>query len=311
MHSRRWPVTSVDDLVRLGGSRVVEHANIGERTTYRVGGSARVLVTLSCDADVTELAPLVRETGLHVIALGNGSNTLIADGEHDLVVVQVGGELATMTWCDDGESVLVTAGAGLGLPVAARRLASAGVVDFEWAVGVPGTFGGALAMNAGGHGSDIHACVESARVWRGGGVSEWSREQLALGYRSSALVDGDVVVAVTLRLTRGSPVEANERVRGIVRWRRENQPGGTNAGSVFRNPENDHAARLIEAAGLKGLRVGGAHVSEKHANFVQADPGTRARDVFDLITVVGARVRDYSGVTLLVENRFVGFEGAS
>ena len=250
-------------------------------------------------------------TGLSLLMLGNGSNLLVNDGEHELLAVHLEGELATLNWRDDDGRVLVEAGAGLDLPIAARRLSKEGIVGFEWAVGVPGTFGGAVAMNAGGHGDDLAGSIECANVWRDGRTTTWSKDDLALGYRTSAIDDGELVVSARLILARGSVDESDERVREIVRWRREHQPGGANAGSVFRNPEGDFAARLIEAAGCRGLRLGSASVSEKHANFVQADQHGLAHDVYDLINVVKEWVYTDSGIELLVENRLIGFEESS
>ncbi len=294
-------------LVAAGAGRVEEHAPLGARTTYRVGGRARVLVRLASRADLDELGPLLLATGLAIVVVGNGSNLLVQDGEHEIAALHLEGDFAQLAWRDEADSVVVTAGAGLDLPVAARRLARAGVAGFEWAVGVPGTVGGAVAMNAGGHGSDLAACLVDADVWRAGVVATWPAERLALGYRSSAIEPGDVVLAARLTLRHGDPAESEAAVREVVRWRRAHQPGGANAGSVFRNPPGDHAARLIEAAGCKGLRRGSAHVSEKHANFIQADEDGRADDVYELINLVRERVRESSGVTLVAENRFVGY----
>jgi UDP-N-acetylmuramate dehydrogenase len=301
-------VNAIDTLVTRGGGRIEEHAPFGARTTYRVGGSARLWVNLSSLADLRELADLMIETGLEWVCVGNGSNLLVNDGERDVLAVHLIGELAELSWHDDEASVVVNAGAGLDLPIAARRLSGEGVVGFEWAVGVPGTFGGAVTMNAGGHGSDIEACLEEATLWRHGALETWSKEQLALGYRTSAVGSSDLVVSASLRLVRGDAEVSKERLSEVVRWRRENQPGGANAGSVFRNPPGDHAARLIEAAGCKGLRVASAQVSEKHANFIQADADGSAKDVFDLMELVRTRVMEDSGVSLISENRFVGFE---
>ncbi len=297
---------SVATLVARGGERVVEHAPLGARTTYRVGGTARVWVTLSSLGDLEELGGLMVATGLPWVIVGNGSNLLVEDGERPVLAVHLDGDFNDLAWREEGEDVLVEAGGGLDLPVAARRLAGAGIVGFEWAVGVPGTFGGAVAMNAGGHGSDMAASLDHVELWDGG-VRRASNEQLALGYRTSAIKSGEVVLSATLRLQRGDAEEAQERVREIVRWRRENQPGGANGGSVFTNPPDDHAARLIEAAGCKGLRHGSAQVSEKHANFIQADVEGRANDVYELMNIVRERVEANSGVTLVSEHRFVGF----
>ena len=299
---------SIEHLVDVGGARVVEHAAFGARTTYRVGGTVRALVTLSTMADLDELGPIVESSGLRTYVIGNGSNLLVADGELDVIGLRLVGEFLELRWHDEGDSVAVVAGSGVGLPIAARRLAREGIVGFEWAVGVPGTFGGAVVMNAGGHGSDMDASVESAHTWRAGVTRRWSHDELGFAYRTSALSTGDVVTDVTIRLRRGDAEQAQERIRDIVRWRREHQPGGANAGSVFRNPDGDFAARLIEAAGCKGLRHGTAMVSEKHANFIIADPGGLAGDVYELIVEVRARVREHSGVTLHSEHRFLGFE---
>ena len=299
---------SLDDLVEVGGARVQEHAPFGARTTYRVGGTVRALVTLASTADLEELGSLMLESGLAMFVLGNGSNLLVADGEHDVLGVHLVGEFEELRTRDEGGVVVVDVGAGLDLPIAARRLAKSGVVGFEWAVGVPGSFGGAAVMNAGGHGSDISESLVSVTVWNDGVTRTWSKELLDYGYRTSALRGDDLVTALRLHLRAGDSETAQERIREIVRWRREHQPGGAYAGSAFRNPEGDFAGRLIEAAGCKGMRLGTAVVSDKHANFIIADTDGRANDVYELLTTVRARVKEHSGVELVSEHRFLGFE---
>jgi len=297
------------ELIGKGADRVEEHAAFGARTTYRVGGTARALVTLSSERDLDVLGPLIFDSGLPVVALGNGSNLLVADGEHEVIVIHLTGEFAHLQWSRNDGAVSVEAGAGLDLPVAARRLASEGIVGFEWAVGVPGTFGGAVAMNAGGHGSDMAASVTSVRTFSLTGPREWSAEELHFAYRTSAIRVGELVTRVQLGLGYGDAAGAQAQIKEIVRWRRANQPGGANAGSVFRNPEGDHAGRLIEEAGCKGLRVGSAMVSDKHANFIIADEGGSANDVYELLVTVRDRVLGATGILLVTEHRFVGFEG--
>jgi len=301
-------VSVLDDLIEVGAGRVSEHAVFGARTTYRVGGTVRALVTLSSPRDLEELGPLMRDCGLDIFVLGNGSNLLVADGEHEVLGVHLNGEFLELTTRDEGDTVVVEAGAGLDLPIAARRLAKSGVVGFEWAVGVPGTFGGAVVMNAGGHGSDMNASVHSLVAWSRRGTRTWTHDELAFRYRGSALGRGDLVTNVTLHLAPGDAEAAQEEIREVVRWRRANQPGGANAGSAFRNPEGDYAGRLIEAAGCKGLRIGTAVVSEKHANFIIADAAGRANDVYELLLTVRQRVLDRTGVSLTSEHRFLGFE---
>lgn len=299
---------SVLELIERGGPRVVEHADLGARTTYRVGGSVRVLVTLATRADLEELGPSIFSSATPTLIIGNGSNLLVADGEHEIIAVHLIGEFESLEWHDEHGAVIVEAGAGLDLPVAARRLAGAGLVGFEWAVGVPGTFGGAVSMNAGGHGSDMAASVTLVRTYGPGGARVWKREDLNFGYRTSALAWPEIATDVTLCLAHGDATSALGTIKQIVRWRRENQPGGQNGGSVFRNPEGDFAGRLIEASGCKGLRHASAVVSDKHANFILVDPGGSANDVYALIDTVRERVRETSGVDLVSEHRFVGFE---
>jgi UDP-N-acetylmuramate dehydrogenase len=287
-------------------SQVRHDEAMGPHTTYRIGGSVASFVTVE---EVEDLVATSNLTG-DVRAVGNGSNLLVADGRHDIVAVQCVGALADIRWSDSPEGVTVVAGAGMDLPRAARRLATDGVVGFAWAVGVPGTFGGGVAMNAGGHGSDMAASVSSVVVWREGSLVTLTAPELGFGYRTSALAPRDVVIEVTLRLERGDAAAESERLREIVRWRREHQPGGANAGSVFRNPPGDAAGRLIEAVGGRGLRVGSASVSTKHANFIIAESDGVAHDVFALMREVRRRVRDEFGITLEPETKFWGFEEA-
>ncbi|MGH9087789.1 MAG: FAD-binding protein, partial [Acidimicrobiales bacterium] len=204
---------------------------------------------------------------------------------------------------------VVRAGGGAELPVVARRSVAAGLAGLEWAVGIPGSVGGAVRMNAGGHGAETASClvrfgwVDVARDREG----EDDAEHLAYGYRSSALAASEVVVWAELAARRGDPETGRAALSEIVRWRREHQPGGSNAGSVFTNPPGDTAGRLVEAAALKGFRLGTARVSEKHANFIQADVGGSADDVRALMAHVQSVVAERTGATLSAEVRLVGF----
>jgi UDP-N-acetylmuramate dehydrogenase len=165
-------------------------------------------------------------------------------------------------------------------------------------------------MNAGGHGSDMAHCVRTVTTWniQRDRVEQWSLSRLGYGYRVSALGPNDVVVAVSLSLQVGDATSAKATIRDIVRWRREHQPGGANAGSVFRNPPDGFAGALIEAAGCKGRSFGTAQVSEKHANFIQVSEHGRASDVRALMNEVRDAVAADSGVVLESELRALGFE---
>ena len=288
------------------GTLATRDAPLGARTTYRVGGRAAVAAEPKDEGDLLAVAAALADHDVPVLVVGRGSNMLVSDRGFAGVAVFVGESFSELEVRD---TVLV-AGGGVSLPVAARRSAAAGLTGFEWAVGIPGSVGGAVRMNAGGHGADIAATLVRARVvaldrreagWR-------SVEELELGYRTSNLGACDVVVRAEVRCRPGDRAAAEERIAEIVRWRRENQPGGQNAGSVFTNPPGDQAGRLIDEAGLKGTRVGTAEVSPKHANFIQADEGGSADDVKALMDRVRTEVATRAGVELHTEIRLIGFD---
>jgi UDP-N-acetylmuramate dehydrogenase len=207
------------------------------------------------------------------------------------------------------EGTSVRAGGAAALPVVARQTVRAGLTGFEWAVGVPGSIGGAVRMNAGGHGSEMAKVLDRVRLvdLRSGADREVPVTDLDLSYRHSAVADDEVVVWADLALTVGDRARGEDELSEIVAWRRANQPGGQNAGSVFTNPPGDSAGRLVDAAGCKGLRVGTAEVSTKHANFFQADADGAADDVWALMGEVRRRVHATAGVVLHPETRLVGF----
>ena len=293
-------LAALDDAL---GPLVRSGVPLGPLTTYRVGGPALRFVTVEDDADLARVAAAVRSTGVDVLVVGKGSNLLVADAGFDGLAVQLGGGFAEVAI----EGSTVRAGGAASLPVVARRTAAAGLTGFEWAVGVPGSIGGAVRMNAGGHGSDLAASVTRVRVvdLAGGEDGVVTADTLELAYRSSAIAPSQLVVWAELELAVGERSTAEAELAEIVRWRRANQPGGQNAGSVFTNPLGDSAGRLIDAAGCKGLRIGTAEVSTKHANFIQADDGGRADDVWALMAEVRRRVHAVHGVLLHVETRTV------
>jgi UDP-N-acetylmuramate dehydrogenase len=293
-------------------ARVRTDHPLGPLTTYRVGGRAARFVVVETHEELVTVGRAVTESGLPVLVVGRGSNLLVADAGFPGIAVQLGAGFAGI---DIGADAVVRAGGAASLPVVARRTAGAGLTGFEWAVGVPGSVGGAVRMNAGGHGSDIAACLVEVDLFGLGDAGAQPRRvpaaALALGYRRSALAPHDVVLAATLQLAPGDVAGATRAIEEIVRWRRENQPGGPNAGSVFTNPPGDSAGRLIDTAGCKGLRVGSAAVSTKHANFIQADDGGSADDVVALMVAVQRRVRAVHGTQLVPETRLVGFAPAA
>jgi UDP-N-acetylmuramate dehydrogenase len=300
---------AVGGLVRRLGPRARLDQPLGPLTTYRVGGRAAVLVELESEAEFPALAGAVVEAGLEVVVVGKGSNLLVSDAGFPGVVVTLG---ESFSWVDtDPAGPAATAGAATTLPVLARRTAAAGLAGLEWAVGVPGSVGGGIRMNAGGHGSDIEHSLLSARIadLLSGGVREVKRAELGYGYRRSDVGPHHLVLSGRFELRRGERQASDRVISEIVRWRRDNQPGGQNAGSVFTNPPGDSAGRLIDSCGLKGFRIGSAQVSDKHANFIQADPGGSADDVRRVMESVRETVSRETGVMLQTEVRLVGFGG--
>ncbi|MFM7827378.1 MAG: UDP-N-acetylmuramate dehydrogenase, partial [Acidimicrobiaceae bacterium] len=248
------------------------------------------------------------------LMLGRGSNMLISNSGFRGLAIALGPFAEQIAIPSSDQDPIVVVGAMTSLPVVARQSVAAGLRGFEWAVGVPGSIGGAVRMNAGGHGSDMIASLLSVRLFHieRGIEANVSAANLGLRFRGSDLNDQHIVLSATLRLARGDKAEGESRLAEIVKWRRENQPGGQNAGSVFVNPVSgaSSAGALIDGLGLRGYRIGTAEISEKHANFIQADEDGNADDVVELMTFVRQRVAEAHGIELRSEIRLVGFSAA-
>ena len=275
-------------------------------STYRVGGPAALLIKIEDTTVFSTLVKALKKFHLPVLLIGNGSNVLISDDGFEGAVLKLGESFETI----EIEGEVVKAGAAVKLPVLARETVKFGLSGFEWAVGVPGTVGGAVRMNAGGHGSDIaSSLLEVTTINLLTGVSSnVPAKALDFSYRYSCIKNTDFVLDAKFELIQGDKDESKRFLNEIVRWRRDNQPGGQNSGSVFTNPEGDSAGRLIEAAGLKGTRIGSAHISEKHANFIQVDEDGSAEDVRKLMSLVVEKVEDFHSITLTPETVLVGFD---
>ena len=294
---------------------VQENFPLAARTTYKVGGSARLFVeVVSQDQLITVAAICSRRPTMPVVVLGRGSNTLISDAGFQGLCVSLGDfgqSIALEESAQEGSSVSVVFSGATPLPIAARQLSALGVAGFEWAVGVPGSLGGAVRMNAGGHGADIAASLHSAYVVSlKSGCHGWvSANELGLRFRGSALGNQHVVTWVKVVLEKSKPGCGDALITEIVKWRRDHQPGGQNAGSVFINPNDGaiSAGALIDQAGLRGYRLGTACVSEKHANFIQSDAGGTSADVVKLMNMVQQQVLRLTGVNLRSEIRLLGF----
>ena len=274
-------------------------------TTFRIGGNAALFVDAEREATLLAVASAVAASGVPVIVIGRGSNVLVSDGGFPGIVVRLG---RAYRWAGrDGN--LITAGGSMPLPALAGIALRHELAGVEFGVAIPATLGGAVRMNAGAHGRSMAEVLERIDVFSLGDATRRavSGTDAGFAYRSSALGADAVVVGATVRLEPGEATEIRARMDEAREWRRRTQPlTEPNCGSVFKNPDGDHAARLIEAAGAKGLRIGGARVSEKHANFIVADPGTSAADVWAVIAHVRRLVADRTGVTLETEVQVIG-----
>ncbi|MFK8023676.1 MAG: UDP-N-acetylmuramate dehydrogenase [Ilumatobacter sp.] len=301
---------AVDRALSVLGDRAECDVSLAPMTTYRVGGAADVFVQIRALGDLALVAQAARESGLPVLVVGRGSNLLVADAGYRGIAISLG-EVAGHVEIDH-HTHIVDVGSAVLLPVLARQLATAGLAGFEWAVGVPGSIGGAVRMNAGGHGSDLSETLIDARIvdLDDGSDQVIAAADLGLRFRGSGLRSDQVVVSARLQLKGGDPDDGRTALSEIVAWRRANQPGGQNAGSVFVNPVPGEvsAGQLVDEVGLRGLRHKSATVSEKHANFIQADDGGSADDVRDLMRLVSAEVEAKTGYVLRSEIRLIGFE---
>ena len=298
----------IDVAAAVLGTRARRHEPVGPLTTYRVGGRAALFFIAESRDDLQLVARAVGESGVPVVVLGRGSNMLVADAGFEGLVVTLGAFAAHI----DVDTGRVTAGGAVLLPVLGRRTAAVGLTGLEWMVGIPGSVGGAVRMNAGGHGSDMDAVLGRVHIVdvATGEDCDVAPRALALRFRGSGLADPQVVVAARFDLAPGDRSRSEADIAEIVRWRREHQPGGQNCGSVFVNPVPFElsAGEVIDALGLRGFRIGSASVSEKHANFIQADEGGSADDVRAVMEAVRARVLQDRGIALRSEVRLVGFD---
>jgi UDP-N-acetylmuramate dehydrogenase len=301
---------------RLKG-RVETDLGLARFTTYRLGGPAALYVEPAGIDDLRMLGEVLRDENLAdgrlpVLALGRGSNLLVSDSGFPGLVVRMASDFSWIRPWTPPEREFETGlavGAATSQPQVANWAARRGLAGFEWAIAIPGSIGGAVRMNAGAHGGSISDSLVTATIWdmRAFELTERTRSELGFGYRRSSLGPLDLVVEVRLALEPESPDSIKDRLDAYRKHRAETQPGALqNAGSTFKNPPGDSAGRLVEAAGLKGLTVGGASVSELHANFFVASEGATAQDVHDLVFEVRARVLDAFGVDLEPEVRFVG-----
>lgn len=302
----RRHLESLQELLR---GEVLLDEPLARHTTYGVGGPADALVAPADRADLCRCLQHCRQHGVPVQVLGDGSNVLVADEGLAGVVVRLSSEAFCGLTTEAGEQQWqLSAGAGLPVGRLVSLARSAGLHDLVFLAGIPGTVGGATYMNAGTTAGEMAAALRQVEVaLPDGSLKTLSPADCGFAYRRSALPAGAVVTAVRLASGVSDPGSCSERIARYLQRRRATQPAGATAGCVFKNPAGEHAGRLIDAAGLKGLQRGGAQVSAVHANFIVVDPGSRAHDVHTLIRAVQAQVLERFGVALQPENLLLGF----
>jgi UDP-N-acetylmuramate dehydrogenase len=303
-------ISEVSDELLRAGCDVRSNFPLGPLTTYAVGGSATLAVVVSDISSSNALAALLAKfPDLPLAIVGRGSNTLVSDdGFNGLAIVMSSAPRDVELAADDD---IVTAYGSMTMPVLARRSVAAGRAGLEWCVGIPGSVGGAVRMNAGGHGAEMRDSLVSVRIvsLKSGKSVDVNVDDVGLHFRGSALAGHHLVVNASFRTSHTSVEEGTRVIDDVVRWRRQHQPGGRNAGSVFVNPSpgSGSAGALIDALGLRGYQSGGAIVSEKHANFIQADSSTTAQDIIDVMSHVQSTVEKAHAITLRSEVCLLGF----
>ncbi len=291
------------------GERVRWNEPLAPYTAMRVGGPADLLVICRTTEEIVEAVEMARAAGLPWRVLGGGCNVLVSDaGVRGLVMIH----RADRTRVEADGTVWAEAGAPMA--VLARETAAGGLAGLEWAAGLPGTVGGAVVGNAGAFGGDVASVLHSITLLEpDGSITERPAAWMEFAYRESRIKrmppqERPIVLAATFCLSPGDPAALAARMEEILAWRRTRHPSGATMGSTFKNPPGNHAGRLIEAAGLKGYRIGGAMVSERHANFLINTGSATAADVRALIRHIQAEVERQFGIRLEPEVEFLGWD---
>jgi UDP-N-acetylmuramate dehydrogenase len=277
-------------------------------TTVRTGGAADWFARPGSEAELLELLAWAGKEGLAIGTIGSGSNLLVADEGFRGLAIKLDGELATI----EREGERVVCGGGARLPSASAKAASWGLSGLEFGVNIPGTAGGAVRMNANAYGGQLAEVLEWVDVCSAAGRERRAPEQLGFVYRNSNLSPGEVISKASFRLRPDDPAAIRERLEAMRDKRREAQPSGIKTfGSTFKNPDEAaaggrSAGQLLEAAGCRGLRQGGARFSEKHANFVENSDGATTADVLALMAEGRRRVHERFGVVLEPEVQILG-----
>lgn len=290
------------------GNRLMENEPLAKYTSARIGGPADAMLVAKSADELAEVVTQLWELEAPFNILGGGSNVLVSDAGVRAVVVL--NKARKVSFDLEGDPPTVTAESGSNFGAVARQAAQKDLSGLEWAAGIPGTVGGAVVGNAGAHGGEVASSLEVAEILqRDEGRQSWSVDRFAYRYRGSALKEGSkdaVVLLATFRLSREEPAVIQERLDAYLDQRKRSQPPGASMGSIFKNPSDDYAGRLIEAAGLKGTRRGDAEISSLHANFFINHGMASAQDVYSLIEQARESVQEQFGVSLELEIELFG-----
>ncbi len=291
----------------IGGGAILFDVPMSQYTTFRVGGNVEAMYRAGNLEELKEMISFLIDEGIPYLILGAGSNVLVGDGGLDGVAIILDGSFASIEDTNMG-GPCVLAGAGLSLQKLVDFCTEKGLAGVEFLVGVPGTVGGAVAMNAGSGDQEIQGVVKEVTVLTGGGIVERrDRLSLAFRYRELDLNSGEIILNATLNLRFDKPGSIRKRVISNIKWRKERFPLDMPcAGSIFKNPESDYAGRLIDAVGLKGRTIGGAMISPKHANFIVNTGRASVSDILALMDLAMVNVREIFNIQLISEIKVVG-----
>jgi UDP-N-acetylmuramate dehydrogenase len=296
------------ELKLIAGLKVKRCEPMARYTSMKIGGPADYFIEVETEQALQNLLPVLKHHDSAFYLLGNGSNVLISERGIRGAVLRLAGEFKWVEWREEGLAVWLRVGAAYAVTQLVREAARRGYGGLEFAEGIPGTVGGALVMNAGAYGSEFERVVESVEgLTERGEAIRLAKAEMTFTYRDSHLPAGMVVTRVALRLRKEDAARVKSKIHELVSRRKSSQPSGhPNSGSMFRNPPGDFAGRLIEAAGLKGKRLGRSQISERHANFIVNLGGAKADNVRELMELARAEVKRQFGVELVPEVRLVG-----
>lgn len=298
----------MDELRTAFGHMLQENVSMANYTTARVGGPVPALISIHDLDELVKAAQTLWDLDVPFSVLGSGSNLLVSDKGLDRVILHNRAHNLKINTKSDSPSVIAESGAILG--TVARQSALRGLSGMEWGAPVPGTVGGAVYGNAGAHGSDMANSLEMATILHAEqGIQDWPVEKLAYQYRSSILKREKmpvVILSAIFKVVHSSREEAWEKISAFQAYRKNTQPPGASMGSMFKNPPDESAGRLIEAAGLKGKRVGRAIISPTHANFIVNQEDATAQDIYTLMNLARETVKAKFGITLEPEIELIG-----